>query len=111
MGIRLDQFRLATNAEFGGIVTAALMKAREFLLLEDPETPNHANRIVFCNTVFNELGTVDRPLTTRFVWICAMNPVIQAAAVVGGVVIPENVADNDVDYIVASNINNVVGTA
>lgn len=110
MSTRLDQFKLATHPDTVAIVTASLMGAREDIVNEDPETPNHENRIVLANTVLFEVGQLDQPTIRTFAWLVARNPTILAAAVTNGVVSPEHIADGDVDYVVASNIDAVIGT-
>lgn len=110
MGIRLDQNKLASNTEFAGIVRAALVSAAIAIRQEDAATPNHANRIVLSNTVFSEMGDAQSETVKTFQWLAAMNPTILARSVIAGSVVPENVVDGDMDFVIASHWNNIAGS-
>lgn len=110
MGVRLDQNKLASSPEFAGIVRAALVSAAIAIRQESPTTPNHENRLVLCNTVFAEMGNPQSELIKTFQWLAAMNPTIRAKAVVAGSVVADNIADADVDFVVASHWDNIAGS-
>jgi hypothetical protein len=107
MGL-LDQHRLASNADFVGVVTAAVMKAVTDIIAEDPEAPLHTQRVALARSVSREVaGQDDSNWIMRFAWKVAANPTIQATLVVNGNVVIENVVDGDFEFVVASYWNEI----
>jgi hypothetical protein len=69
---------------------------------EDPATPDHANRLAWANWANKNSQVAYEP----FRWPVAMNPTIQAAIIAD----PSGatVSDNDVQYVVNSNLDGVI---
>ena len=74
-------------------VTAAVAKAAQDILAEDPGTENHAARLTWAkNALVNTASEAE-----RFLWAVCGNATIQAAG--------EAATDNDIQYVVNGNIN------
>lgn len=112
MSTRLNQYRLASNDDFRGVVEAAAIVAAGSVVNEDPATPNHAERMQLAKVMLTGFGgQFDREYYLRRLrWIAAMNPAIQGSAVSSGVVDASNVLDNDIDFVVASEWNAIATT-
>jgi hypothetical protein len=72
---------------------AAVSKAAQDILNEDPETSNHANRLVWAKVAI--VNTIEK--TYSMMWYIASNATIAAD--------PENATDNDIQYVVNGSIN------
>jgi hypothetical protein len=72
-----------------------LLDAGERILIEDPATANHANRVLWANAVLNEDSA--GPMIRRLRIDCAQNPSIAAAG--------EACIDNDIEYVIATRID------
>ena len=84
------------QAEFAVITAASQIKN------EDPSTPNHANRLAWAAWI----DTQSAQGTWPFLWPIALNPSIQAA--VADDPTGATVTDNDVQFVVNSNLEFVI---
>lgn len=89
-------FKIYNSSSIKSRVTAAILQASLDILNEAPETVNHAKRLLWAGQALSD-ATVHTTIMTSFV---ALNATVQAA---GGLA-----TDNDLKYIVNSNIDNAV---
>jgi hypothetical protein len=100
---------LATDARFLGVVRAAVMKVAIDILNEPASTPLHDARIALVRSVFAEVNQENPRFVGAFVWLCAADPAIRAAGIVGGLPKAEVIPDVEPIRVVAANWNVVAG--
>ena len=77
---------------------AAILKASYAIVNEDAGTANHANRLIWANAVLNgTVAAVEEKAFQHLRYAIASNATLQAAG--------DAATDNDVEFIVASQIN------
>lgn len=109
--LRLNQFNLARDAEFRGIVEATAMSAAGDVLNEWAGTTNHTNRVALAHLIISGVDPERFRALERFSWVAALNPSVQTKVMVNGQVVIANVEDGDIEYIVASNWDIISGNA
>jgi hypothetical protein len=78
-------------------VTAQCWKSAQDILVESSGTTNHANRLLWAQATLSNPNTSAEKLMTY----------VASNATVLGYTSPNDTTDNDIAYIVASNINNI----
>jgi len=74
-------------------ITVAVQKAATDIVNEDPQTAQHSQRLAWARAVLRD------PVvwSGKVVWVILQNPTIAAA--------PASATDNDVQFVVNSNVN------
>lgn len=93
MGL-IDVYNLKSNAEFKAKVAAAVAKAANDILNEDPGTTNHADRVVWAKVAMKDAEST----AEQMLWSVVQNATIQTNGL--------NSSDNDIQFVVNSNIDN-----
>ena len=86
-------YSLSTNAEFRGLVMAALAKAAYDVINESGGTTNHANRLAWAKTVIKD----PTPAMQTLIWMVLQNPTIVSDGV--------NFVENDIQFVVNSYVD------
>lgn len=107
--LRLNQFHLARDADFRGVIEAATMSAASDVLNESPDAPNHTNRVALARTILAVNDPIRFEAIERLAWMAAVNPTIQSKVVIDGQIVIANVEDPDIEYVVASNWDQIAG--
>jgi len=89
----LDVYYLKSNAEFKARVTAAIAKAANDILNEDPSTTNHTERVVWAKASMKDAEST----AEQMLWSIVQNGTIQTNGLAS--------TDNDIQFVVNSNIN------
>lgn len=111
MGQRLNQYRLSQSADFGGIVQVAAYRAAVDVLNEVSSTPNHVNRASLAGRIVEQAHLFAPQVVTRFTWLAATNPTILSSAFPEGLgLTPENIVDNDIDFVVAGFFDEIANS-
>jgi len=87
-------YNLAENAELKARVSAAVAKAAFDVINEDSGTAYHAERVVWAKDAMKDPEIV----SDKMVWTVVQNPTIQSNGL--------DSTDNDIQFVVNSNINN-----
>jgi len=88
-------FSLSTNGQFRGLIQAAVAKASYDITNEDPGTANHAERLVWAKNTMKDPSTA----MMQMVWLVLQNPTVVADGT--------SFVENDIQFAVNSNINNI----
>jgi hypothetical protein len=75
MGSLATAYSLSTNAEFRGLIQAALAKASFDVMNEDPGTINHTERLAWAKATIKD----PEPVMEKMVWMCLQNATIIAS--------------------------------
>jgi hypothetical protein len=93
MGSLSTAFSLSTNAEFRGLVQAALAKAAYDVINESGATQYHTERLAWANaTIKNPIDVME-----KMIWLVLQNPTIIASGT--------TFVENDIQFVVNSYIN------
>ena len=91
----LDTYNLANNADFRARIVVALAKAAYDITNEDSGTTSHTARLTWAKATLKD----PEPVVTQMVWLAMQNATILSSGL--------SSTDNDIQFVVNSNINNL----
>jgi hypothetical protein len=90
---------LAQDESFISRIAAAIGKAATDVINEDPGTTNHANRLLWAKAAMADIDG----LASEYAWTIVQNATIQTSGV--------EATDNDIQFVVNSNVNSWASAA